>query len=55
MGAAAEALYLSEADYLDRESRAKDKHEYIAGRVFTLAEASEHHNRIADNMLFRLQ
>ncbi len=33
MGAAAEKLRMSEADYLDWESRAKEKHEYVAGEI----------------------
>ncbi len=55
MGAAAEKLHISEADYLEWESRAKDKHEYIAGEIFAMAGASERHNRIAGNLFFHLR
>ena len=55
MSAAAEKLHLSEADYLEWESRAKDKHEYIAGEIFAMAGASERHNRIALNIAFHLR
>ena len=52
MSAAAEKLWMSEADYLDWESRAKDKHEYVAGEIFAMAGASERHNRIVGNLFF---
>jgi Uma2 family endonuclease len=55
MGAAAEKLRMSEADYLDWESRAKEKHEYVAGEIFAMAGASERHNRIAGNIFFHLR
>jgi Uma2 family endonuclease len=55
MSIAAEKLRLSEADYLDWESRAKEKHEYVAGEIFAMAGASERHNRIALNIAFHLR
>jgi Uma2 family endonuclease len=55
MGAAAKKLYISEADYLDWEDRAKDKHEYVAGEIFAMAGASERHNRIALNIALHLR
>ena len=55
MGAAAEKLRVSEADYLDWENRARDKHEYVAGEIFAMAGASERHNRIALNIAFHLR
>ena len=55
MGAAAEKLCISETDYLNGESRAKEKHEYIAGEIFAMAGASERHNRIAGNIFFHLR
>ena len=55
MGAAAEKLLMSESDYLDWESGAKEKHEYVAGAIFAMAGASERHNRIAGNIFFHLR
>ena len=55
MGAAAEKLCITEADYLNGESRAKEKHEYVAGEIFAMAGASERHNRIAGNIFFHLR
>lgn len=55
MGAAAEKLHIREADYLNWESRSNDKHEYVAGQIFAMAGASEHHNRIAGNVFFHLR
>jgi Uma2 family endonuclease len=55
MSAVAEKVWISEADYLDWESRAKDKHEYVAGEIFAMAGASERHNRIAGNLFFHLR
>ncbi len=55
MGAAAEKLRMSEADYLEGENRAKEKHEYIAGEIFAMAGASERHNRITLNIAFHLR
>lgn len=47
MSAAAEKIRMSEAEYLEWESRAKEKHEYIDGEIFAMVGASEHHNRVA--------
>jgi Uma2 family endonuclease len=55
MGAAAEKPRMSEADYLEWESRAREKHEYVAGEVFAMAGASERHNRITLNIAFHLR
>ena len=55
MGAVVENLHFSESDYLDFESRAKDKHEYVAGQIFAMAGASERHNRITLNIAFHLR
>ena len=55
MSAVAEKLHFSESDYLDFESLAKDKHEYVAGQIFAMAGASERHNRIAGNVFFHLR
>lgn len=55
MGVAAEKPRMSEADYLEWESQAREKHEYVAGEVFAMAGASERHNRIALNIAFHLR
>ena len=55
MSAIAEKPHLSETDYLAWESRAKEKHEYIAGEIFAMAGASERHNRISLNIAFHLR
>ena len=54
MGAAAEKLRMSEAEYLEWESRAKEKHEYIDGEIFAMVGASERHNRVAGNIAANL-
>ena len=41
----------SPAEYLIRERRAKDKHEYFEGEVVALAGASLAHNRIVTNVI----
>ncbi|MEQ6340478.1 MAG: Uma2 family endonuclease [Gammaproteobacteria bacterium] len=41
---------LSIADYLEGELRSQVRHEYVAGRVFAMAGASETHNLIAGNL-----
>lgn len=46
---------LTEAEYLDHESRADFKSEYVAGDVFAMAGASERHHRIALNIAFHLR
>ena len=40
---------LTEAEYLNFESTAKNKHQFIAGEVYAMAGASVNHNRIAGN------
>ena len=41
---------LSVADYLEGELRSQVRHEYVGGRVFAMAGASEAHNLIAGNL-----
>jgi Uma2 family endonuclease len=55
MGAVVEKIRMNEAEYLELESRAKEKHEYIDGEIFAMAGASERHNRIAGNLFFHLR
>jgi Uma2 family endonuclease len=55
MSAAAEKIRMSEAEYLEWESRAKKKHEYIDGEIFAMVGASERHNRVAGNIFFHLR
>lgn len=38
-------------DYLDGENRSDIKHEYLAGRVYAMAGATNAHNLIASNAL----
>ena len=46
---------LSVADYLEGELRSQVRHEYVAGRVFAMAGASEAHNLIAGNLYTALR
>lgn len=55
MGAVAEKIRMSEAEYLEWESRAKDKHEYVDGEIFAMAGATERHNQVAGNLFFHLR
>src|SRR5689334_4254554 len=49
MVAYAKSRYISEEDYLERESRAETKSEYFDGCIVAMAGASPTHNRIAMN------
>ncbi|MEZ4630893.1 MAG: Uma2 family endonuclease [Deinococcales bacterium] len=42
-------------EYLEGERLAKERHEYIAGRVYAMAGASHKHNLIAGNIFVRLR
>ena len=42
--------FVSEGDYLEFEKTSPVKHEYLPGRVFALAGASDDHNRVAGNI-----
>ena len=46
---------IDEADYLQREEAATDKHELVDGEIFAMAGAGERHNRIALNIAFHLR
>ena len=46
---------LNVADYLEGELRSQVRHEYVAGRVFAMAGASEAHNLIAGNLYTALR
>ncbi|MBT4835712.1 MAG: Uma2 family endonuclease [Methylococcales bacterium] len=45
---------VSEQDYLDGEMASDIKHEYIGGKVFAMAGASESHNLISGNIFRKL-
>ncbi len=42
--------FISVDEYLEGEKTSFVKHEYVHGRVFALAGASDHHNRVAGNV-----
>ncbi|MCA1977700.1 MAG: Uma2 family endonuclease [Thiobacillus sp.] len=46
---------VDEADYLRFEETASSKHELVGGEIYTMAGASERHNRIAGNIFFHLR
>lgn len=46
--------YMSEADYLVAEQHAEEKHEYVDGKLYAMADASKRHNRIAMNFVMHL-
>ena len=52
MSAVAKKILMSEVEYLEGETYAKEKHEYIDGEIFAMAGVSERHNRIAGNIFF---
>lgn len=49
-GALKREHFLSVDDYLDGETLAGERHEYIAGRVYALAGASQDHEIVAENL-----
>lgn len=46
---------ISEADYLEGESIAETKHEFLDGEIYAMAGASENHNLLALNMASELR
>ncbi|MGB7518348.1 MAG: Uma2 family endonuclease [Spirulinaceae cyanobacterium] len=47
--------FLTVEDYLDTEKHSKTRHEYVDGRIFAMAGASEEHNLIAGNLYTALR
>ncbi len=45
---------ISVEDYLEGEKKASCKHEFIHGKVYAMAGASEAHNRIAGNVFAQI-
>jgi Uma2 family endonuclease len=46
---------MNEADYLRMEEAAQAKHELVSGEIWSMAGASERHNRISGNIFFHLR
>ena len=42
---------LSAAEYLERESRSRFKHEYVDGEIYAMSGATRRHNLIASNLI----
>lgn len=47
--------YITEAEYLEGEKHAEERHEYVNGQVYAMAGTSRRHNRIAFNIAFNLR
>ncbi len=47
--------FLTIKDYLETEKHSKIRHEYVDGRIFAMAGASEEHNLIVTNMIALLR
>lgn len=45
--------YLTPDEYLKDEQHADVRHEYVAGQVYAIVDASRSHNRISRNLLTR--
>ena len=43
--------FLSQKDYLRVEEASREKHEYVAGRLFAMAGASLNHNKLIKNLV----
>ncbi|OQX15251.1 MAG: hypothetical protein BWK73_07425 [Thiothrix lacustris] len=46
--------YITEAEYLEAEKLAEERHEYVDGQVYAMAGASRRHSRIAVNFARKL-
>jgi Uma2 family endonuclease len=46
--------YITEQEYLEGEKLAKERHEYVDGKVYAMAGTSRRHNRIAVNIVRKL-
>lgn len=55
MSALQKECYLHEETYLEFEQYSDIKHEYIDGRAYAMAGASERHNQITGNLFFHLR
>lgn len=55
MNALQKESYLHEETYLEFEKYSDTKHEYINGRAYAMAGASERHNQITGNLFFHLR
>lgn len=47
--------YISEAEYLEGEKRADERHEYVDGQLYLMAGTSKRHNRIARNFITQME
>ncbi|MEB4590932.1 Uma2 family endonuclease [Candidatus Thiothrix sp. Deng01] len=46
-----QAPHITEAEYLEGEKSAKERHEYLDGKVYLMAGASKRHNKITLNVV----
>lgn len=54
LAAKIDADYVTEQAYLEGEKRAKERHEYMDGKLYAMAGTSRRHNRIALNIVRHL-
>ena len=50
-----DADYIAEADYLAGERQARERHEYVDGKVYAMAGASKRHSQMVLNIAFALR
>ncbi len=55
MSLPAKLFHLTVQEYLEFEEKSDVKHEYVAGRIFAMAGATEGHNTIAGNLFAQLR